>query len=176
MGKRMATRLERRGTLRVRPGDRLSAVSLSSSSGRDIDLVAAADQAHLVLFFYPGDREGLRYPQLAGCTPEACAFRDSLADFVAAGALVFGVNLHSAARQREFVEREGLGFELLSDADHLLTNALGIPIWRSQAGEEFVTRTTIVVRRGGEIVHVEEVAEPVEHVSRVLALVTRLAD
>jgi thioredoxin-dependent peroxiredoxin len=153
---------------------RLPDVRLPATSGRTVDLAAEAGRAHLVLFFYPGDREGLRYPELAGCTPEACAFRDALADFAAADCLVLGVNLHATSRQREFVEREQLGFELLSDTEQLLTDALGVAIWRSSAGEAFVVRSTVVVRRGGTVVHAEEVTDPVEHVARILAVVRGL--
>jgi peroxiredoxin Q/BCP len=153
---------------------KLPEVRLPATSGRTVDLAAEADKAHLVLFFYPGDREGLRYPELAGCTPEACAFRDSLADFGAAGCVVFGVNLHSTLRQREFVEREELGFELLSDAERRLTNALGVAVWRSPAGEEFVVRTTFVVRRGGAVAFAAEVNNPADHVAQILDVARRL--
>lgn len=170
----MRAGLQRRGSLRATAGMRLPDVRLPATSGRTVNLAAEADRAHLVLFLYPGDREGLRYPELAGCTPEACAFRDALADFARADCLVFGVNLHATSRQREFVQREQLGFELLSDTERRLTDALGVAVWRSATGEEFVVRTTVLVRRGGTVVHAEEVSEPVEHVARILAVVRGL--
>lgn len=131
-----------------------------------------ADENWVVLFFYPGDREGLRYPELKGCTPEACAFRDALHNFQEAGARVFGVSLQSTDRQREFVDREGLTFELLSDARRELVEAWGVPLWVSEAGEEFVVRTTMVVAPGGRVVHVFEDVEVEGHVDAVLEAIS----
>jgi peroxiredoxin len=108
----------------------------------------AAQEHHLVLFFYPGDREGLRYPELAGCTAEACAFRDHLFQFRQSGAVVYGVSLQPVERQRGFVAREHLTFPLLSDQSERLVRALGVPVWESESGERFAVRTTVVVARG----------------------------
>lgn len=166
--------LLRNRALLASAGTNLPSIRLPATSGRTVDLAAEARKSHLVLFFYPGDREGLRYPELAGCTPEACAFRDALADFSAADCVVFGANLHPTSRQSEFVDREQLGLELLSDTGRVLTDSLGIGVWTSAEGEEFVVRTTVVVRRGGTIVHAEEVSDPVDHVARMLAVVRGL--
>jgi pyruvate,water dikinase len=161
--------LRRSGRLAVGPGDPLPAARLPSTDGGHVDLREAATGSHLVLLFYPGDREGLRYPQLAGCTQEACSFRDALSSFRELGARVFGINLHSTSRQREFVAREGLTFPLLSDERRRLVDRLGVPVWKSGTGEQFVARTTVVVRRGGQIAHAFEDVDPARHVRQVLA-------
>ena len=64
--------------VRAKAGDSLPHVVLRSTDEREVELPEAAKTSHLVLFFYPGDLEGIRYPELAGCTPEACAFRDNI--------------------------------------------------------------------------------------------------
>ncbi len=159
----------RRSGLAVGPGDWLPAARLPSTAGGYVELREAATGSHVVLLFYPGDREGLRYPQLAGCTQEACSFRDALSSFRRLGARVFGISLQSTNRQREFVAREGLTFPLLSDEHEQLVGLLGIPVWESEAGERFVARTTLVVRRDGQIAEVFEGVDPAGHVERVLA-------
>jgi peroxiredoxin Q/BCP len=155
-------------------GDRIPDLACSATTGRTVELLHEVNTRHLVLFFYPGDLEGLRYPEMSGCTPEACMFRDKLSVLRGLGAEVFGVNLHSTKRQRSFVEREHLGFELLSDEDEALTNALGVPVWRSEHGEVFVTRTTLVVEQGGRIAAVFDDVQPAGHVDAVVAAVRAL--
>jgi peroxiredoxin Q/BCP len=168
-------RVHRAGTVTARVGDPLPSVRLPATSGQQVDLGAEAQARHLVLFFYPGDRDGLRYPELSGCTAEACAFRDHASEIRALGANQFGVSTGTVERQREFVKREGLTFDLLSDSEHTLIDALGIPIWRSDQGESFVSRTTVIVQRGGRIATIfEEVAVP-HHLEAVLGAVRRLA-
>ena len=148
--------LRRRGVTRVKPGEPVPSVQLPSTGGRLVDLATEAVNSHIIVFFYPGDREGLRYPELIGCTPQACSFRDRLDQLRELGAVVFGVSLQDTERQRQFVEREHLTFELLSDKDRRLVNALGVSLWISSAGEEFTVRTTVVVEKGGRVARVFE--------------------
>ncbi len=147
----IAGRVHRQGKIRVKPGDLLPSVTLHSTAGREVDVAAEATNRHVVIFFYPGDREGLRYLELAGCTAEACSFRDHLVTLHKLGAVLFGVSLQSTERQRQFVEREHLSFELLSDGQKKLVSVLSIPMWVSEGGEECVARTTVVVAKGGSL-------------------------
>jgi peroxiredoxin len=117
----------------------------------------------VVVYFYP--RTGLpdrdppgggklwdAIPGARGCTPQACAYRDHHADLKALGAQVFGVSTQDTAYQREVAERLHLQFELLSDADCALANALRLPTF-DVAGITLVKRLTLIVRRGGRIAH-----------------------
>ena len=166
--------MRRQGRISIRPGDLLPSVTLHSTAGRDVDVLGEATNRHVVLFFHPGDREGLRYPELAGCTAEACSFRDHLTTLRGLGAVVFGVSLQSTERQRQFVERERLSFELLSDDQKKLVSALGIPMWISEAGEGFVARTTVVVARGGQVAVVFEDVTVEGHVEAVIKVLQGL--
>jgi peroxiredoxin len=134
----------------IRPGAAFPSVGMfRSTSGRMIDLEEKEREQHVVLFFYPGDLEGLRYPEIAGCTPEACMFRDNVSVLRDLGATVYGVNLHPSKRQKSLVAREHLNFELLSNFERKLVDALGVPTWSTEYGEIFVVRTTVIVRKGG---------------------------
>jgi peroxiredoxin Q/BCP len=166
--------VSRQGKVQTKPGDLLRSVTLHSTSGREVDVAAEATHRHVVMFFYPGDREGLRYPELAGCTVEACAFRDHLDTLCGLGAVLFGVSLQSTERQRQFVEREHLSFELLSDDQKKLVSALGIPMWICEAGEECVARTTVVVARGGRVAAVFEDVDVAGHAEAVIEVVRQL--
>ena len=162
------------GRVTLQPGAALPLLQLPSTAGRVVHLAAEARDRPLVLFFYPGDRSP--YPELAGCTAEACAFRDLHAAFQKLDTAVYGVNLQPTERQLEFVDREHLGFELLSDVDGTAAEALGIPLWRSDTDEIFVDRVTIVVGRGGRIERVFEDVTVEGHVEAVLEAVRALSE
>ena len=110
------------------------AVVLPSTSGRAVDL-AALTAAPTVLFFYPrtgekGVSAGPEWdviPGARGCTPQSCGFRDLHGELGALGVQVAGVSTQTTAYQREFVERNHLPFDLLSDAALELTRALRLP-------------------------------------------------
>lgn len=83
--------LRLRGELAVEPGDVLPAVVLPSTAGHDANVLEAARGSHIVLFFYPGDREGLRYRELSGCTLEGRDFRDGFDALHELAVVVYGV-------------------------------------------------------------------------------------
>ncbi|MFJ3308928.1 peroxiredoxin [Streptomyces sp. NPDC086549] len=73
----------------------------------------------VVLFFYPAALS-------AGCTAEACHFRDLAAEFAAVGARPVGISGDSVERQQEFAGRHTLGMPLLSDADGTVRERFGV--------------------------------------------------
>lgn len=79
-------------------------------------LVAAGP---VVLFAYPAAMS-------AGCTVEACSFRDLAAEFAAVGAQVVGLSTDTVAAQKEFDRSSRLGYPLLSDRDGAVATSLGI--------------------------------------------------
>jgi peroxiredoxin len=91
-------------------------------------------------------------PGARGCTPQGCAFRDSLAEFTALGAAVVGISAQSPDEQREFAEREQIPFPLLSDSALRLRDQLGLPTFEVE-GIELYRRLTFVAE-GRRIVRV----------------------
>ena len=116
------------------PGARVPSVRLVSTAGRVVDLAETAGRP-AVLFFYPrtgepGKAAGPEWdaiPGARGCTPQSCGFRDLHREFVAQGVVVFGVSTQETGYQRQFVDRNHVPFELLSDAGLALTRALRLP-------------------------------------------------
>lgn len=149
-------RVRREGTVGDIGSKQLPDVTLPSTAGREVSLKDEVESHHLVLVLYPGDLEGLQYPELMGCTPQACSVRDNLATIEDLEAKAYGVSFQTTDRQHEFVEREELNYELLSDANEELATALDLPVWMSEDGGRFVYRLTIIARKGDEITHVIE--------------------
>jgi peroxiredoxin len=109
-------------------------LALPATSGELVQLDILA-RAPVVLFFYPrtgekGKSAGPEWdliPGARGCTPQTCGFRDLYADFRALGVTVAGISTQTTDYQREFVERNHVPFDLLSDAGLQLTTRLRLP-------------------------------------------------
>ncbi len=91
-----------------------------------------------MLFFYPA---AMTY----GCTKESCSFRDLDAEFTAVGARRVGISADSVDKQKQFDEKESLGFTLLSDPDFVVAAQMGAkrggPSWVPNKRITFVIDT-----------------------------------
>jgi len=150
-------------------------VSLRSTGGRDVDVADLGEQ-RTVVYFYPRtgrpDRpvpaEWDAIPGARGCTPESCGFRDHFAEISALGAGVYGASTQDTDYQREAAERLHLPFELLSDSEFALTDALRLPTFDFE-GVRLLKRLTLIVR-AGRIEHVfYPIFPPDRHADEVLA-------
>ena len=119
----------------------------------------------VVLFFYPA-------AMTPGCTTEACDFRDSLAPLQAAGYTVLGISRDDPAKLREFRERDGLTYDLLSDPDHSVHEAYGAWGEKTNYGKTVlgVIRSTFVIDGDGRVEHAMYNVKATGHVARVRSL------
>jgi peroxiredoxin len=138
-------------------------VSLPSTAGRIVNL-SNLSAARTVLYCYPMTGvpgkplpEGWdMIPGARGCTPQTCAFRDHFDEMSELNAGVFGLSTQTTEYQREMATRLHLPFEILSDADFELCNALRLPTFQAD-GMRLLRRLTLIVRSG----RVEHVFYPV---------------
>lgn len=119
-------------TSRVNVGDTVEDFALPDETGASRSLSELLDGGPVVLFFYPA-------ALTAGCTAEACHFRDLAAEFAAAGARPVGISGDSVDRQQEFAGRHTLGFPLLSDTDGTIRERFGVKRGFSLAPTKRVT-------------------------------------
>jgi peroxiredoxin len=129
-------------------------ILLRSTNGRLVDLAEEAAIA-TVVFFYP--RTGTPsepapldwdlIPGARGCTPQSCGFRDLYSEFRELGFRLFGASSQTTEYQEEFVSRNHIPFEILSDADFKLTDALGLPTFVF-GGSRLIKRLAIVLQEG----------------------------
>lgn len=99
-------------------GDVVSDFELADQSGTPRKLSDLLAGGPVVLFFYPA---AMTY----GCTKENCHFRDMKAEFAAVGAQPIGISADTVEKQKQFDEKETLGFPLLSDPDFVVAGQLG---------------------------------------------------
>lgn len=100
-------------------GDTVDDFELPDETGTLRSLSGLLAEGPVVLFFYPNALS-------AGCTAEACHFRDLATEFTAAGARPVGVSGDAVGRQREFTARHSLGYPLLSDPDGTVRERFGV--------------------------------------------------
>ncbi len=155
-------------------------VDLAAAAGANVDVALSADvrrkARHLIVYVYP--RTGVPgkpspagwddIPGARGCTPQSCAYRDSLAELAALGAVVIGISAQTPDEQREFAEREHISFPLLSDADLRLAGALQLPTFEA-AGMTLYKRLTFVARESAIVKSFYPVFPPDRDAAEVLA-------
>lgn len=130
----------------------MPAVRLRSTRDREVD-VAEVSVRPTVMFFYPSATgkpdmppEWDLIPGARGCTAQTCAYRDRYREFGDLGVTVWGVSAQRPLEQRAFADRMGIPYELLSDSDFELTEALGLPTFDFQ-GRRFIKRLALIARQ-----------------------------
>ncbi|NOT83279.1 MAG: peroxiredoxin [Methylococcaceae bacterium] len=152
----------------------LPEVGLLATTGDSINL--AKISGWLVIYCYPmtgqpgrGIPDGwVQIPGAAGCTPEACSFRDHYRELRALNTQVFGISTQSTADQLEAAQRLHLPFALLSDAGLQFAQALGLPLFEC-AGMRLLKRVTLIVKEGIIQKCYYPVFPPDQNVNEVLA-------
>ncbi|MDQ1608957.1 MAG: thioredoxin-dependent peroxiredoxin [Microbacteriaceae bacterium] len=130
---------------RLAEGDPAPTFTLPDQDGTPVSLGDFAGQ-NVIVYFYPA-------AMTPGCTTEACDFRDNLNSLKAAGYQVLGLSKDAPDTLKEFQERDGLNFPLLSDPDLTVHNAYGAYGEKSLYGKTVtgVLRSTFVVNPEGTI-------------------------
>ena len=108
--------------------------------GRPFELASFRGSKNVVLYFYPKDFT-------AGCTAQACSFRDNYDAISEFDALIFGVSGDSETTHASFKEKHELPFPLIADPGrlaHELYEATGLIPWMTP-------RLTYVIDKAGVI-------------------------
>lgn len=92
---------------------------LPDQDGRPVRLSEQLQDGPVVLFFYP-------VAMTAGCTKEACHFRDLAVAFKEVGAQRLGISTDPVAKQRAFSEMHAFDYPLLSDESGEVAAAFGV--------------------------------------------------
>ncbi|MFD4876190.1 peroxiredoxin [Streptomyces sp. NPDC058420] len=119
-------------TGRLDVGDKVEDFTLPDETGAERSLSGLLAEGPVVLFFYPA-------AMTAGCTAEACHFRDLAAEFAAVGARPVGISGDTVDKQQEFAGKHTLGMPLLSDADGTIRERFGVKRGFSLAPTKRVT-------------------------------------
>ena len=145
----------------LEPGDKAPAIALSDQSGSTVKLSDFKGRKVLV-FFYPK-------ADTPGCTTQACGMRDILGDI--GDTAVLGISPDKPAKQAKFDEKYGLGFPLLSDADHAVAEAYGAWGEKKNYGRTYmgVIRSAFLVDEEGNLAEVWPKITPKDTPKKLLA-------
>ena len=126
------------------PGTKAPDFTLADQNGTPHTLSSYRGRK-VILYFYPKD-------MTAGCTSQACAFRDLYPQFLEKGAAVLGVSKDSTASHKRFEEAHGLPFPLLSDPELQVIAAYDVQK-RGPDGQpaKGLIRTTYLIGENGVI-------------------------
>jgi peroxiredoxin Q/BCP len=127
------------------PGDTAPDVALPDETGTVHELAGQRGR-WTILYFYPED-------DTAGCTTEACQFRDLNQQYTDTGADVWGVSPDNAASHRRFREKFDLPFTLLSDVDHDVATRYGAWQEKTNYGRTYmgIVRSSYLIDPEGRI-------------------------
>lgn len=117
----------------------------------------------LVVFFYPK-------ASTPGCTAEACNLNDNLDALAAKGYKVVGVSADTVRRQKNFSEKYGFKFPLISDEDKEMIEAFGVWGPKKFMGKEYegIHRTTFLIDENGIIERVIKKVKTKDHTNQIL--------
>lgn len=117
----------------------------------------------VVLYFYPKDNT-------AGCTTEACDFRDQYAEFEQADTVIIGVSKDPMGSHHKFIEKYQLPFVLVSDQELKVIQAYGVWKEKNMYGKKTmgVERTTVIIDEEGIVKKIYPKVKVKGHVEKVL--------
>jgi peroxiredoxin Q/BCP len=141
------------------------AFSMDSTTGEKVTL-ATLKGKKVVLYFYPKD-------DTPGCTKEACAFRDALADYTQQNAVIFGVSPDDIKSHEKFRAKFDLPFPLLADPDHAVAEKYDVWKEKTNYGKTYmgIERTTFIIDTAGKIAKIFPKVKVDGHHDEVLAAV-----
>ena len=123
----------------------------------------------LLIYFYPKD-------DTAGCTKEACNFRDAISEFEKRKVTIVGISKDSVLSHKKFADKYKLNFTLLSDPNHLVIESYKAWGTKKFMGKEFtgIQRNSYLINKNGEVVKEYKNVNPLSHFQEILADLDKL--
>jgi len=149
---------------KVEIGDLAPLFSLPDKTGKEVKLEDFIGKKAIVLYFYPKD-------YTAGCTAEACTFRDRYELFKKHNAEVIGISGDSIESHTAFASEHNLPFVLLSDVDDTVRLMYGV---KSTLGI-IPGRVTYIIDKKGVVRHIfSSQFNPKKHIDEALKFLDEL--
>lgn len=172
--------VEQEKVVDLKVGDRAPDFTGVTDEGEDWDSRELAGKKNLIVYFYPADMTG-------GCTAEACAYRDALADLERDDVEVIGVSGDTVENHQHFKKEYKLNFTLLADPEGEISKAFGVKTgpggsFKKLIGDADVTfergitanRWTFVINKKWEIVSADHEVDAAKDSEKTLKIVEKL--
>lgn len=159
----------------VAEGDMAPAFEMPASGGRTVSLagsLAGLEARPFVLYFYPK-------ADTPGCTKQACAFQEALAQIGELGKIgveIIGVSRDKIKPIEKFAEKYGLTFPLASDETGAASVAYDTWVEKSMYGKKYMgmERSTFLIDKNGRIAKIWRKVSVPGHAKAVMDAVAAL--
>ena len=121
-----------------------------------------------ILYFYPKENT-------SGCTLEAKSLRDGKQELLKRGYKIVGVSPDSVKSHQNFCAKHELNFTLLSDADHSLSEAVGVWQLKKMCGREYmgIVRTTLLLDAEARVTHIISKVDTKDSYGQIIKLLDK---
>lgn len=149
-------------------GDLIPDLTVATTKDAELPLRSLKGKK-LVLYFYPKDNT-------PGCTTEGQNFRDAYKDFTKANTEILGVSRESIKSHQNFITKQEFPFDLISDPDEVLCNAMDVIKEKNMYGRKYmgIERSTFIFDVDGKLSHEFRKVKVKGHVDEVLEAVQSL--
>jgi peroxiredoxin Q/BCP len=147
--------------VQLKVGDKAPDFTLPSADGTPVSLKDFRGK-RVIVYFYPA-------AMTAGCTKQACDFRDNLSELEGEGVTVVGISPDPVAKLAKFRDQQGLTFPLLSDVEKTTLTAYGAYGEKKLYGKTVVgvRRSTFVVGADGSLEAAQYNVKATGHVAKL---------
>lgn len=128
--------------------DKAPEFTLSDQNGNPVSLSEFKGK-NVVVYFYPK-------AMTPGCTAQACGLRDMEAGLREADIVVLGISADPVNKLKQFEQKQGLNFRLLSDEGKEVIRSYGCWGPKKFMGREFdgIMRQSFLINKDGNIAHI----------------------
>lgn len=120
----------------------------------------------LILFFYPKDNT-------PGCTKEAISFSKYKKYFNNLGFRIYGISKDSVQKHKNFIEKQNLTIDLLSDNQDKTCEDYGVWVEKSMYGRKYfgIERTTFLINEKQIILKIWKKVKVNNHVEDIIKFI-----
>lgn len=139
-------------------GNLAPAFTLQNQAGEKVSLKDFKGKKNVVVYFYPK-------ASTPGCTVQACGIRDSKRALAKLDTVVLGISPDPQKRLQNFIDKQALNFDLLSDEDHKIADKYGAWGPKKFMGREFdgILRSSFIVGKDGKLKHIMDKVKTKTH-------------
>ena len=144
----------------LKAGDKAPDFVLINQSGEEIKLSDFKGRKMLVYFYPKADT--------SGCTKQACSIRDANPDLSSLGIAALGISPDKPTKQKQFDDKYGLGFPLLSAPDHQVAKAYGAWGEKKMYGKSYegIIRSSFLIDEEGNVIQAWYKVKPLDTVPK----------
>ena len=139
-------------------GNLAPAFTLLNQDGVKVSLKDFKGKKNVVVYFYPK-------ASTPGCTVQACGIRDSEKALAKLDTVVLGVSPDPVKRLQNFIDKQSLNFDLLSDEGHIIADKYGAWGPKKFMGREYdgILRSSFIVGKDGKLKHIMDKVKTKTH-------------